>query len=289
MLAQKPATASLGDLRLRLLDSANPFGQREVLPPARLLGGEFSVSVTTRKPRPGEANARDYHYITAEEFTRLRDTGGLLEWAEVYGNKYGTPAEPVERATAAGKTIILEIDIQGCIQVRKKRTDAITVFVLPPSSDEQRKRIEGRKTDAESVIAAFRQLDANILVQEYIREAGGADIRALIVGNRVVASMRRQSAPGEFRSNLHRGGTAERIRLTPEERAVAVRAARTMGLNVCGVDLVRSKHGPLVLEVNSSPGLEGIEATSGVDVARRIVEWIEKSHAAQPRRTRNRA
>jgi ribosomal protein S6--L-glutamate ligase len=146
---------------------------------------------------------------------------------------------------------------------------------------------ETRKA-AESVISAFRQLDANILVQEFIREAGGADIRAFVVGNRVVAAMRRQSAPGEFRSNLHRGGTAERIRLTPEERAVAVRAARTMGLDVCGVDLVRSKHGPLVLEVNSSPGLEGIEATSGVDVARRIVEWIEKSHANRPRRTRTR-
>jgi ribosomal protein S6--L-glutamate ligase len=145
---------------------------------------------------------------------------------------------------------------------------------------------ETRKA-AESVIAAFRQLDANILVQEYIKDAGGADIRAFVVGNRVVASMRRQSAPGEFRSNLHRGGTAERIRLTPEERAVAVRAARTMGLNVCGVDLVRSKHGPLVLEVNSSPGLEGIESTSGVDVSRRIVEWIEKSHAARPRRARS--
>ena len=119
----------------------------------KVVGGEFSVSVTTRKPRPGETNARDYHYITPEEFTRLRDTGGLLEWAEVYGNMYGTPAEPVELATRNGKTIILEIDIQGCIQVRKKRPDAITVFVLPPSSDEQKRRIEGRKTDAESVIA----------------------------------------------------------------------------------------------------------------------------------------
>jgi len=146
---------------------------------------------------------------------------------------------------------------------------------------------ETRKA-AESVIAAFRQLDANILVQEYIKDAGGADIRAFVVGNRVVAAMRRQSAPGEFRSNLHRGGTAERVRLTPEERAVAVRAARTMGLNVCGVDLVRSKHGPLVLEVNSSPGLEGIESVSGVDVAGRIVEWIAKSHAARPRRARTR-
>jgi len=126
-------------------------------------------------------------------------------------------------------------------------------------------------------------------VQEYIKEAGGADIRAFVVGNRVVAAMRRQSAPGEFRSNLHRGATAEKIRLTPEERTVAVRAARTMGLNVSGVDLVRSNHGPLVLEANSSPGLEGIEAASGVDVASRIVEWIEKSHAARPRRRRTKA
>jgi ribosomal protein S6--L-glutamate ligase len=98
--------------------------------------------------------------------------------------------------------------------------------------------------------------------------------------------MRRQSAPGEFRSNLHRGGTAEKIRLTPEERSMAVRAARTMGLNVCGVDLVRSRHGPLVLEVNSSPGLEGIEAATSTDVATRIVEWIEKSHATRPQRPR---
>jgi ribosomal protein S6--L-glutamate ligase len=147
---------------------------------------------------------------------------------------------------------------------------------------------ETRKA-AESVISAFRQLDANILVQEYIKEAGGTDIRAFVVGTRVAASMRRQSAPGEFRSNLHRGGSAEKIRLTPEERSMAVRAARTMGLNVCGVDLVRSRHGPLVLEVNSSPGLEGIEAATGSDVAARIVEWIEKSHAARPRRTRRKA
>ena len=136
---------------------------------------------------------------------------------------------------------------------------------------------ETRKA-AESVIGAFRQLNANILVQEYIKETRGADIRAFVVGGRVVAAMLRQSAPGEFRSNLHRGGTGAPVRLTPEERATAVRAARTMGLNVCGVDLVRSKHGALVLEVNASPGLAGIEATTGVDVATRVVEWIEKGH-----------
>jgi len=143
------------------------------------------------------------------------------------------------------------------------------------------------KKAAESVIAAFRQLDANILVQEFIKEAKGADIRAFVVGGRVVASMRRQGAPGDFRSNLHQGGTAEKVKLTPEERSTAVRAAKTMGLNVCGVDLLRSNHGPVVMEVNSSPGLEGIEETTGVDVAGKIIEFIEKN--AQPGKTRTRA
>jgi ribosomal protein S6--L-glutamate ligase len=143
------------------------------------------------------------------------------------------------------------------------------------------------KKAAESVIAAFRQLDANILVQEFIKEAKGADIRALVIGGRVVASMRRQGAPGEFRSNLHQGGYAEKIKLTPEERSTAVRAAKTMGLNVCGVDLLRSNHGPVVMEVNSSPGLEGIEQTTGIDVAGKVVEFIEKN--ARPGHTRTSA
>jgi ribosomal protein S6--L-glutamate ligase len=142
------------------------------------------------------------------------------------------------------------------------------------------------KKAAESVIMAFRQLDANILVQEYIKEARGADIRAFVVGGRVVASVKRQGAPGEFRSNLHRGGSAEKVKLTPEERAIASRAAKTMGLNVCGVDLVRSTHGPVVLEVNSSPGLEGVEQMSNVDVATRIIQFVEKGHNERPRRRR---
>jgi ribosomal protein S6--L-glutamate ligase len=111
---------------------------------------------------------------------------------------------------------------------------------------------------AESVISAFRNLDANILVQEFIKEAGGADIRAFVVGDRVVASMLRQGPPGEFRSNLHRGGDAQRVKLTPEERTCAKRAAKALGLRVAGVDMLRSNHGPLIMEVNSSPGLEGI-------------------------------
>jgi ribosomal protein S6--L-glutamate ligase len=142
------------------------------------------------------------------------------------------------------------------------------------------------KKAAESVIAAFRQLDANILVQQFVKEAGGADIRAFVVGNRVVAAMERRAAPGEFRSNLHRGGTAHAIKPTPGERATALKAARTLGLNVCGVDMLRSDGGPLVIEVNSSPGLEGIEKATGVDVAGAIMQFLESN--AAPGRTRDR-
>ncbi len=139
---------------------------------------------------------------------------------------------------------------------------------------------------AEAVIEAFRGLDANILVQEFIREARGSDIRVLVVGQKVVAAMRRTASAGEFRSNLHRGGTAERVKLTPEERSTAVRAAKAMGLNVSGVDLLRSNHGPVVMEVNSSPGLEGIESATEFDVAGAIIEFLEKK--ALPGQTKDR-
>jgi ribosomal protein S6--L-glutamate ligase len=134
------------------------------------------------------------------------------------------------------------------------------------------------KNAAESVIDAFRQLDANILVQEYIEEARGTDVRCIVVGGRVVAAMVRRAAEGDFRSNLHRGGTAESAKLTTKERRTAVKAAKALGLNVAGVDLLRSDRGPLVLEVNSSPGLEGIEQTTGVDVASEMIEFLE-NHA----------
>ncbi|WP_151669744.1 30S ribosomal protein S6--L-glutamate ligase [Nitrincola schmidtii] len=136
---------------------------------------------------------------------------------------------------------------------------------------------------AESVIQAFMGLKQHILVQEFIKESKGSDIRAFVVGGKVVAAMKRQAKDGEFRSNLHRGGTATLCRITPEERTAALRAAKVMGLNVCGVDLLRSNHGPVVMEVNSSPGLEGIEAASGKDVASLIIEFIEKN--AKPNRT----
>jgi ribosomal protein S6--L-glutamate ligase len=133
------------------------------------------------------------------------------------------------------------------------------------------------KKAAESVIGAFQGLKANILVQEFIKEAQGTDIRCLVVGNRVVSAMKRQAEEGEFRSNLHRGGKAMRIKLTKEERATAVKAARIMGLSLAGVDLLRSDSGPKILEVNSSPGLEGIETVTGKDIASLIIDYIEKS------------
>jgi ribosomal protein S6--L-glutamate ligase len=139
---------------------------------------------------------------------------------------------------------------------------------------------------AESVIEAFMGLKANILVQEFIKEAGGSDIRCLVIGEKVVAAMMRRAREGEFRSNLHRGGTAELIRITPEERSTAVRAAAAMGLNVAGVDILRSNHGPVIMEVNSSPGLEGIEKATGKDIASMIIDFIVKE--ARPNKTRTR-
>jgi len=146
---------------------------------------------------------------------------------------------------------------------------------------------ETRKA-AESVVEAFRGINANFLVQEFIKEAKGADIRCFVVGDRVVASMMRQAQEGEFRSNLHRGGTAVPVRITPEERSTAVRAARIMGLNVAGVDILRSNHGPVIMEVNSSPGLEGIENATGKDVAGMIIGYIEKHAKEGKTRTKGR-
>ncbi|MBS0002889.1 MAG: 30S ribosomal protein S6--L-glutamate ligase [Thioalkalivibrio sp.] len=137
---------------------------------------------------------------------------------------------------------------------------------------------------AKSVIETFRGANINILVQEFIKEAGGTDIRAFVIGGKVVAAMKRTGAAGDFRSNLHRGGSAETIRISPEERSTAIRAAKSMGLNVCGVDMLRSNHGPVVMEINSSPGLEGVEKATGKDIAGMIIQYVEKN--ARPGKTR---
>ena len=130
---------------------------------------------------------------------------------------------------------------------------------------------------AKSIIEAFRKANVDILVQEYVAEAAGTDIRALVVGDEVVAAMQRTGKAGEFRANLHRGGTAEPVKLTLDEASAAVRSARALGLNLCGVDMLRSHKGPLVMEVNSSPGIEGMETATGRDIAGRIIEFIERN------------
>ena len=127
-----------------------------------------------------------------------------------------------------------------------------------------------------SIINAFKEMSANILVQEFIKESHGTDIRCFVVGDKVVAAIKRQAKEGEFRANVHQGGKATKVKLSPQERAISVAAAKTMGLKVAGVDLIRSHHGPLVLEINSSPGLEAVEKASGVNIATKIIQYIEK-------------
>jgi ribosomal protein S6--L-glutamate ligase len=136
---------------------------------------------------------------------------------------------------------------------------------------------------AKSMVEAFRGVNVNILVQRFVKEAGSSDVRAFVIGDKVVAAMMRTGADGDFRSNLHRGGSAKVIKLTPAERSTALKAAKAMGLNVCGVDMLRANDGPVVMEVNSSPGLEGLENATGIDVADKIIEFIENN--AKPNRT----
>tara|TARA_R110002072_G_scaffold181452_2_gene337746 strand:- start:722 stop:1636 length:915 start_codon:yes stop_codon:yes gene_type:complete len=157
-------------------------------------------------------------------------------------------------------------------------------LIVKVISSTQGKGVLLAETDkaAESLINAFRDLDTEFLVQEFIKEAGGSDIRCFVIGDKVIAAMQRCAKEGEFRSNLHMGGTAKVIKLKPEERALAVKAAKVMGLDLAGVDMVRSNHGPLVLEVNSSPGLEGIEKATGKDIAGAIIEYIEKDSQKGP-------
>lgn len=142
------------------------------------------------------------------------------------------------------------------------------------------------KKAAESVIQAFYGLKSNILVQEYIKESAGTDIRAFVIGDKVVASIQRKAKEGEFRSNVHRGGTPTEVKLSPEERKMAVKASKSLGLRVAGVDIIRANRGPVIMEVNSSPGLEGIEKTTGKDIAGKVIQFIEKN--AKPGASRDR-
>jgi ribosomal protein S6--L-glutamate ligase len=179
----------------------------------------------------------------------------------VFAHKTSNPQEIIERAGGAPVVIKLLEGTQGI---------GVVLGETPKA--------------AESIIQAFGGVNTNILVQEYIEEAKGEDIRCIVIGGKVVASMKRRGREGDFRSNLHRGGSAKPAKITPQERVTAISAAKAMGLNVCGVDMLRSNHGPVVMEVNSSPGLEGVEQATGVDVAGKIIEFIEKN--ARPGKTK---
>ena len=177
----------------------------------------------------------------------------------------------------------IDLPVTGCAHSTKDIEGLIKIAGGPPLVVKLLEGTQGigvvlaeTKKAAQSVIEAFRDLDANILVQEFIKEASGTDIRCFVVGNQVVASMIRKAKEGEFRSNLHRGGKGTVVEITPEESAVAIRAAAAMGLNVAGVDILRSNRGPLVLEVNSTPGLKGIEQATGKDVAGLIIDHVIK-------------
>jgi ribosomal protein S6--L-glutamate ligase len=213
-----------------------------------------------------------YSVNTSQAISRSRDKLRSLQLLAREG--VGLPVTGFARSTK---------DIQGVIGIVG---DAPLIVKLLEGTQGVGVVLAETHAAAESVIAAFRQLDANILVQEFIKEAGGADLRAFVVGDKVVAAMKRQGAVGEFRSNLHRGGSAHPVKLTPEERSTAIRSAKTLGLRAAGVDMLRSNHGPVVMEVNSSPGLEGIERASGKDVAITVIDHIERRAAQGSNRDR---
>jgi ribosomal protein S6--L-glutamate ligase len=209
-----------------------------------------------------------YALAESQAITRSRDK--LRSLQTLSGKGIGLPVTAFCRSTEDTKAIIKEVGGTPVVLKLLEGTQGKGVVLAET------------KSAAESVHDAFRQLNANILVQEFIKESGGRDVRAFVVGDRVVAAMERQAVAGEFRSNLHQGGTGEATHLSQEERRAAVKAAETLGLSVAGVDLLRSHHGPLVIEVNASPGLEGIEGATGKDVAGAIIEYIEDH--ARPRR-----
>ncbi|QDU61781.1 Ribosomal protein S6 modification protein [Planctomycetes bacterium Pan216] len=254
--------------RPRVLYQGEPLeGHRAVIPRIAASYTFYGTAVVRQFEMMGVFPANE-----SQGISRSRDKLRCMQLLSRQG--IGLPVTGFAHSTKDIEGLLKTVNGAPCVIKLLEGTQGIGVILA-----------ETRKA-AEAVIEAFRGLDANILVQEFIKEAGGSDIRCIVVGGKVIAAMKRQAKPGEFRSNLHRGGSSEKIRLTPEERSTAVRAAKAMGLNVAGVDLIRSNHGPLVLEVNSSPGLEGIEVTSGIDVAGKIVEFIEKN--ATPGNTRDR-
>lgn len=205
--------------------------------------------------------------VTAGAVLRSRDKLAALQALVAAG-------VPVPQTAAAREPSVNE-DVLALI-------DSLPVVVkLLESSAGQGVVLGETKKAAKALLSAFHQLEADFLVQEFVAEADGVDVRALVVDGEVVAAMSRRAAPGDFRSNLHQGGIAEAVRLDRREKRVAAAAAKTLGLSVAGVDIIRSDRGPLVLEVNVSPGLQGVEKASGVDVAGSIVDFAERLHAGE--------
>ncbi|MCW3086229.1 MAG: alpha-L-glutamate ligase [Bacteroidetes bacterium] len=201
--------------------------------------------------------------VESQALVRSRDKLRSLQLLAKAG--IGMPKTAFASAPKNIETVLEQVGGAPCVIKLLEGTQGIGVILA-----------ETHKS-AKSVIESFLALKANILVQEFIKEAGGADIRAFIVDGKIVGAMKRQGLPGEFRSNLHRGGSANVIELTKEERETAIKAAKKLGLAVAGVDMLQSSRGPLVMEVNSSPGLEGIEGATGVDIAGKIIEYIERN------------
>ena len=225
----------------------------------------------------------------------------VLRQLELMGASSPNPSDAILRARdklrchqmLAGEGLGLPLTVFG--DNPDDTTDLLGMLGKPPHVIKLNEGTQGNgvilaetASASRGVIEAFRGLYANFLVQEFVAEAKGADLRCFVVGDRVVAAMRRQAGEGEFRSNLHRGGSASPVELSEPEIDTALRAARVMGLGVAGVDLLRSKSGPLVLEVNSSPGLEGIEATSGIDVAGAIIDYTAAGVVRPPKAPRRR-
>ena len=221
----------------------------------------------------------------------------VLRQFELMGSYTPNPSDAIARARdklrchqlLAAQGIGLPITVFG--DNPDDTVDLLSMLGPPPHVIKLNESAQGagvilteKPSASRSVVEALRGLYANFLVQEFIAEAEGADLRCFVVGDEVVAAMRRQAPKGDFRSNLHRGGSAEAAVASDDERAVAVRAAKVLGLGVAGVDLIRARRGPLVLEVNSSPGLEGIEAATGVNVAGKIIENLEKIDKKTKRR-----
>ncbi|MEL6638543.1 MAG: RimK family alpha-L-glutamate ligase [Bacteroidota bacterium] len=245
-------------------------GQPQVFHGDRLLWGVDAViprigaSVTV----PGAAIIRQFEMMgifsvtSSEALLRSRDKLQCLQWLSQVG--VGLPRTAYSNFTETPRELI---DLAGGVPL---------VIKLLKSTHGLGVILAEKESVAESVIEAFARIRERVIVQEYIAEAGGADLRVLVIDGQVVAAMKRQAQPGEFRSNLHRGATATPVELEPEEAATAIRAAEALGLKVAGVDLLQSDRGPLVLEVNPSPGLEGITSTTGIDIADHIIRYIEK-------------